>query len=48
LIPSKYQQTIKLFKGDILNINNEYEEYDCVVATEVIEHLEEKDVELFK
>jgi 2-polyprenyl-3-methyl-5-hydroxy-6-metoxy-1,4-benzoquinol methylase len=48
LIPSKVQQTIKLFKGDILNVKNEYEEYDCVVATEVIEHLQEKDVELFK
>eukprot|EP01080_Neovahlkampfia_damariscottae_P001960 gene1960-1468_t len=48
LMPSKIPQTIRLLSGDILNEKNKFEGYDCIIATEVIEHLQEKDVPLFK
>ena len=48
LSPSNTEQTIRLWNGDILNEKNKFQEYDCVIATEVIEHIFEKDVPLFK
>lgn len=47
-IHKKKKIVITLYQGDLFSINSKWKEYDCVILTEVIEHVNEVDVDKFK